>query len=341
MSEQTLNISWQGIFKVLLTGFLLYVLFLARDIVIWFCFGLIVSLLAAPAINFFRWLRLPKIIAVILVYLSVFGVLGLIVYLTAPIFVYELSQFSQNIPTYFEKINPLLRDVGIEAARNFEDFISLLVVGLKESSTSVLRAVATFFGGVYSSFLIFAIAFFISLEEKGVERVLAFLAPRKYEDVILRLFEKAQYKVSWWFGARILSCSFVGLISFVAFYLLGIKYAFILALIGAVLNFIPYIGPIITVGLSVLFVGVSHSWLFAVYVLVLILLIQQVENNVLTPFLMKKFLDLPPVLVLLSLLVGGTLFGFLGTIFAVPVFGIIYEFTKEFIENKREESLSQ
>jgi predicted PurR-regulated permease PerM len=101
---------------------------------------------------------------------------------------------------------------------------------------------------------------------------------------------------------------------------------------------VPYIGPTVTLALTVLFAGVSHSWAVALYVLVIILIIQEIENKALTPLLMKKFMDLPPVLVLLSLLVGGSIFGFLGTVFAVPVFGILYEFTKDFLEKRREES---
>ena len=188
--------------------------------------------------------------------------------------------------------------------------------------------------------MIFAIAFFISLEDRGVEKFLALLTPQKYEDFTVRLFERAQYKVSRWFGARILSCILVGVASFITFYVLDVKYAFILALISGVLNFVPYIGPTITLLLSVLFVGVSSSWLVAAYVFIIILVIQEIENKALTPLLMKKFMDLPPVLVLISLLVGGSIFGFLGTIFAVPIFGIIFEFVKEFLENKKQESLS-
>ncbi len=339
MAEQTLDISWETIVKFFITGFVIYILFLVRNIVIWFFFALIISLLIDPVINFLRLFRVPKILAIVLVYLSIFGVLGLMIYLTAPIFIFELNQFSQNIPTYFEKINPILKDVGIQAAQNFEDFTSILTTGLKQSSSSVVRAIANFFGGVYSTFLIFAIAFFISLEDKGPERVLAFLTPKKYEEYTVRLFERAQYKVSKWFGARILSCIFVGVASFITFYLLGIKYAFTLALISGVLNFVPYIGPTITLILSIVFVGVSNSWIMAIYILVILLVIQEIENKALTPLLMKRFMDLPPVLVLISLLVGGAIFGFLGTIFAVPVFGIIYEFLKEILERRKENEI--
>jgi len=337
MPEQTLDISWETIIKLFITGLFLYILFLARNIIVLFFFALIISLLIDPAVNFLRWFRLPRIIAVVLVYLSIFGALGLIIYLTAPIFMFEISQLSQNIPEYFEKSHPILKNLGIEAARSFEDLTAALTSGLKESSGSIFKALTTFFGGVSSTFIIFTLAFFISLEKRGAESVLKILTPKRYEDHIIDLFEKAQVKVSGWFAARILACFLVGILSFLIFFLFGVKYAFILALVSGVLNFVPYVGPMITLVLSALFVGVSDSWLVALYIIVALLAIQGIENNFLTPFLMKKIINLPPVLVLISLLVGETIFGFLGMIFAVPVFGIIYEFLKDFLEKRKEE----
>ena len=77
----------------------------------------------------------------------------------------------------------------------------------------------------------------------------------------------------------------------------------------------------------------------AIYILVALYAVQAIDNNIITPLLMKKFLDLPPILVLISLLVGGMIFGILGMIFVVPVFGIIYEFLKEFFESKKREEV--
>ena len=92
--------------------------------------------------------------------------------------------------------------------------------------------------------------------------------------------------------------------------------------------------------LIILFVAVSSgSWFTVLSVLIAVLVIQEIENKLLTPLLMKKLVDVPPALVIISLLVGAKIFGFLGTIFAVPVFGIIYEFLKEFLERRKVESL--
>ncbi len=337
--EQVLDISWEAIIKVFIAIFIFYIIYVARDIAVWFFFGLAISVLLDPAINFLRKLWVPKLIAILLVYLSIFGALGLLIYLTAPIFIFELKQFSQYIPEYFTQVSPLLDRLGIDLAMGFKSITGFLTGGLQESSKGVLNAIMAFFGGVSSAAVILTIAFFLSLEEKGPERFLMLVSPKKYESQISAFFEMAQSKVAGWFGARILACAFVGAASFVVFYIFGIKYAFLLALIAGVLNFVPYIGPLITGILLVVFVAVSSgSWLTVLYLILAVTAVQAIENNLLTPLLMKKMINLPPVLVLISLLIGAKMLGFLGTIFAVPVAGIIYEFTKELLEKRKEEA---
>lgn len=334
--EQTLDISWETIIKVFVAGFIFYILFLVRDVVIWFSFALIISILLDPVIQFFQKFRLPRVIAVVFVYLAILGLFGLVIYLSAPIFIFEFKQFVANIPEYFERANPVFRSLGIDIARTFEEFTSGLVAQAQESSGSIIKAITVFFGGIASTAFIFTLAFFISLEEKSLLDILALLTPKKYEQSVVTIFKRAQVKVAGWFGVRVLACLFVGVLTYVAFLLLGVKYALILGIISGLLNFVPYIGPMVTWILTFLSVGVSNSWILAIYAILVITIIQEIENKFLTPLLMKKLLDLPPVLVLISLLVGGTIFGLLGTLFSVPVFGIIYETTKEFLEKKKQ-----
>lgn len=334
--EQTLDISWRAIIKVVITCFVLYILFLIRHVALWFFFGLIISILLDPAVDFLRKFRVPKVIAVIVMYVAIFGLLGLMIYLTAPIFIFEIHQLYLNIPSYFEKINPLLKGLGLSAAQNFQDFNKDFISNLQENSDSIVKAFSIFFGGISSMLSILTIAFFISLEDKSMEKILSFLLPERYERNVVTILERVEYKVSGWFGARVLACIFVGALSFIVFFLLDIKYAFTLALISGVLTFIPFVGPMITALLVLVFVGVSNSWWVALYAIIALVVIQEIENKFITPLLMKKFLDLPPVLVLLSLLVGGAILGFLGIIFIVPIVGIIYEFLKEFLEKKKE-----
>jgi len=335
----TLDISWGTIAKVFVAIFVFYIIYLARDIALWFLFGVAISVLLDPAINALRKIKIPKVFAILIVYLALFGILGILIYLSAPIFISEIQQFVQNLPGYFAEINPILKQFGIDTAQNLTDFSDIITSNLQQSSQSIIKAIMFFFGGIASSIFILTTAFFLSLEDNAVEKVLLLCAPAKYEEYIKSIFQKVQTKVAGWFGARLLACLFVGIGSYIVFYIFGIKYAFILALLSGFLNFIPYVGPWVSSVLLTILVAVSTgSWLMVLYVLIAIIIIQEVENKLLTPLLMKKMTDIPPVLVLVSILLGAKLFGFLGMIFAVPVFGIIYEFVKEFLESKKAEA---
>jgi len=337
--EQTLSISWESIIKIFIAIVILYFIYLGKEIFLWFLFGLAVSVLLEPAIIFLRRFKIPKIVAIILVYFSIFGALGLLIYLTAPMFISELKQLSKYLPTYFNQISPLLQGVGIDASESFSSLTSFLINNLQEGSRGILNAIMAFFGGVSSTIFILAIAFFLSLEERGLERFLVLVSPKKYEQQISSFFIMAQDKVAGWFGARILACLYVGVGSFIVFYIFGIKYALILAVIAGFLNFVPYIGPLFTALIVALFViASSGTWVTVLFILVAITAVQATENLILTPLLMKKLINIPPVLVLISLVVGAKFFGFLGAIFAVPVAGIVYEFVKETLNKKKEEA---
>jgi len=338
--DQVLDISWDTIFKIFVAIFIFYFIYLTKEVALWFFFALAISVLLAPAINFLKKLWVPKILAVLFVYLSIFGILGILIYLTAPIFIAELKQLSHNLPDYFVQVSPALQQLGVDSAQSFDSFTQFLVQRLSESSKGVLGGVMAFFGGLYSTVFILIIAFFLSLEDNPFQKFLTLITPKKYEENIVSYFERAQNKISGWFGARVLVCLFVGVASFVVFYIFGIKYAFILALVSGVLNFIPYLGPWFTAILLVISIAASSgSWFTVLYVLIAVFIIQQIDSLLLTPLLMKKLVNVPPVLVLISLVVGGELFGFLGVIFAVPVAGIIFEFLKEFLENKKQGAL--
>lgn len=335
--EKVLDISWGTILKIALAFLIFYIIYLVRDILVWFIFALIISLLFNPAIDFLKRLRVPRALAVIFVYVAFFGIFGLVIYSTIPMFVNEIQQFSQLFPQYFEKIAPSLKGLGIEAFESMESFTTALGNGLQRASSDILSALAIFFGGIGSTLFILAIALFLSLEEKGIEKVVALLSPKKYESFVLSLWEKSQIKVAGWFGSRILTCLFVGIAVFIMLkFAFNVKYSFILALLAGVLDFIPILGPFIAGALAFIFVALD-SWLKAIFVLIGFLLIQQIEGNLLSPVLTKKFVGLPPVLVLISLSIGGKLLGILGAVLAIPLAGILFEFTKDFLKKKKEE----
>jgi len=332
--QKTLDISWGSIFKIAVTALAFYLLFLLRNILVWVLFALIISILFNPAIVFLKNKGLSRGAAVALIYILFFGILGFSVYAIAPAFVSEIQQIIRVFPEYFEEIAPPLRGLGIEAFANFEIFALALEDWLVAASDNIFATLGAIFGGIFTFFTIFTLALFISLEGKGFERTLTVFTPQKYDALVLTLWEKTQRKVTGWFVVRILASVFVGIMTLIVLYVLNVDYKISLAFFAGLTNFIPIIGPVIAavvIGLVVLL----DSWLKALFIVLAFIIIQQIEY-ILTPILSRKFVGMSPILVLIALLVGGSLWGILGAVLAIPVLGTLFEFLRDFFKKKKE-----
>jgi len=336
MEEQKslLDISWGTIFKVSAAIVSFYFLFQIRNLLMSFVFAVVISILFEPAVIFLRKFKIPRVLAVPLLYIGFFGLMSLMIYSTVPLFSSEVAQFSKILPDYFERISPLLKGLGIAAFEDVDTAIKTLEGVLNNMAGNILSALFMIFGGIMTTIFVLTISAFISLEEKGVEKNLVLLFPSKHESYILSLWRRCEKKISNWFLVRLAACFFVGAASYIAFLALNIQYPFILGLVAGAFNFIPIVGPVATAVLLFATTAVD-SVLKAVFVVVVFTLIQQVENNILTPILSKKLVDLSPVLVLMSLAVGGALWGFLGAILATPLVGILFEFLTDYLKEKR------
>ena len=126
----------------------------------------------------------------------------------------------------------------------------------------------------------------------------------------------------------------MGLLTFVALRVLNVEYDVSLAIFAGITNFIPIVGPVIA-GLVILLIVMLDNVAKALFVVLAFIIIQQIES-ILTPILSRRFVGMSPILVLIALLVGGTLWGVMGAILAIPVIGILFEFLRDFFKKKKE-----
>jgi len=337
-SEKVLDISWGTILKISITLLVFYTLYSIRDILVSIIFALVISILFNPVINFLESKRIPRVVATIFIYVSIFALLSLLLYWTVPIFVFEIQQFAQLFPQYFGKLSPPLRGLGLEAFENFGTFTLALQDWLIQASSSIFGVIVSVFGGIFSTVTIFAIAIFFSMEEKEVKKAIQALSPKSSEGYFQDLWERCQNKTAAWFGTRILSSLFVGLVSYIALSVLNVKYASMLSLFAGVMDIVPVLGPIFA-GTIITILAALDSWVKALFVLMTFILIQQIEGNIITPILTKRLVGLPAILVLISLLIGARLAGVLGAILAIPLTSIIYEFLKDFLQERKKDGL--
>ena len=335
-NEKILDISWGAIFRISAAIVCFYLLFLVRDILMSLIFALIISILFNPAVDFLNHRRIPRALAVAFIYLAVFGLVSLAIYAIVPLFVSEISQFVDLLPQYIERMSPTLQGLGIEAFNDVDSLAGAFGQNLQSAVKNIFSALSVIFGSIFSTFFVVMVAAFLSAEEKIVEKTIALFTPKRYEAYAANLWKRCQSKVSGWFLSRLLASLFVGVMSYIAFLIFNVKYAFSLGLLAGLLNFVPIIGSLIVAVLIFLIVSLD-SLLRAVFVLVVFGLIQQIESSVLVPLLSRKLMGLPPVLVLASLVIGAKLWGFLGAILAIPLAGILFEFLRDFLKKQKEE----
>lgn len=332
-NRNLVNISWEAILKIGIGVLSFYFLYLLRQTLLLIIFALFISVLVNPLIEVLQRMRVSRIFATSLVFVLIFGIFGFSVYLISKAFLSEIRQFRDVLPRYFDIISPPLTSLGFEVFENIDTFVVSLEKWLSMTSEDILTAIFVVFGGVFVTLFVFFLAFFFSIEGNFIQEMIKVIFPKEYEKLAQNIWYKSQQKIIGWFGVKVLLSFFVGLVLFLALKLFQIKYALSLSLFAGINNIIPFVGPIF-VGLVITIFVVLNDWLKAIFVLAIFILTKQIEEHILGPILTKKFIGLPPSLVLISLVIGGQLFGFLGVILAIPLAGILFDFLKEFLANK-------
>lgn len=186
---------------------------------------------------------------------------------------------------------------------------------------------STALGALTGSLIIFITGLYLGAEPRvyinGFVRLFAPERRRRVREVLAAL----EYSLDWWLLGRIASMAVVGLLTWLGLVLLEVPLALTLAILAALLSFVPNLGPILSAVPAVL-VGLSQSPTTALYVVGLYLAVQTVESYLITPLIQRQAVLLPPALVLAMQLVFGLLFGFLGLLLATPLTVIVVVLVK-------------
>ncbi len=205
---------------------------------------------------------------------------------------------------------------------------------LNQVSAGFINSASSLFGGVVSFILIIVLSFYLAVQEDGVEKFLRVIIPDPDESYVINLWRRVRTKIGLWMQGQIVLALLVGLLVYLGLMVLGVKNALLFAVVAALLETIPLFGPIIAAVPAVAASYNDGGTSPALVVAGLYLIIHQFENHLIYPLVVKKIVGVPPILVILSLLVGWKLAGFLGIILSVPAASLLIEFVND-IEKKR------
>ena len=313
--------------------------YIIRDILASLIFAVIVASAMEPAVGWLKERRIPRILAVILIYLSAGLILFFVFYLVFPLIFDEFRTVTANYPVLEERFLSGIERFG---ALPFLSFFQESIEGLtrfpseyfEKFGGGVFDIASAAFGGVFSFVLIVIFSFYLAAQEKGIESFLRLITPLEYEPYIVDLWERSQRKLGRWLRAQMLLGAIVGVLIFFGLTFLGVEHALFFAVLAAVFEIIPVVGPILA-AVPAVAVALLSSPLLGLFVVLLYFVVQQVESQVIVPVVMRKTVGLSPLIVVLALLVGVKIGGIFGILLAVPVTAILAEFLNDWDKKKR------
>ncbi len=325
---------------ILLLG-LVALLYYLRDIAMIVLTAIVIASSVEPAIHTLMRRGISRLFSVVLTYFIIVATFAGIIFLFVPPVLGDIAGFLQGIPAQLTSINISDATHGLLPLGNVGDTISSADIlknisgALSDSTGGALTTLSAFFGGVASFVLIFVFAIYFSVQETGVDDFLRIVTPIKHQVYVLNLWKRSQEKIGKWMQGQIVLALIVGVLLYLSLTILGIPYALLLAVLAAFCELIPIFGqfiaavPAIAIAFSV--GGVKGALIIAgVYVIV-----QQFESHLIYPIVVKKVVGIPPLIVILALLVGFKLLGFLGVLISVPIAGAIQELVSDIAESKK------
>ena len=314
------------IFFLILCALLTASLILIKGLFITILLAFILNFTLRPLVLFLIRLKIPRPLAVPLVFFSIIGGLAGLVFWSFPFLSKQFENLKKEFPHYIEKLSSLmgnwqsrfenhifpLGDTDISA--RFE----ALLLSLGQTFLQELPSL------VKETFLILLLApffaYFLVKQELGLTRNLFVLVPNHIFEMVLSLHYKINKQIGLFVRARLLEAGLVGLFVGTGLALVGFPFAVLLGMFASVTNLIPYVGPVIG-GIPVLLVALVNNYETGHILLVMGIVVfsQILDSVVLIPILLARIVNLHPLTVIVIIIAGGQFMGVLGMIISIPL----------------------
>lgn len=300
-------------------------------LVVLFLAIVISSALDAP-LNYLENKKIPRLLGILFIFIATFSIFILLLYTIIPIVSIEFKDLSVNldkIENTFSSVFGIVSPIG-KMDFNFNSIANIL---FPSGASSTFGLIPTVFENAILAIAAIVISFYLALYRDGVENFLRAVLPLSYENYAIDVFHRARKKIGKWLEGQLFLSIVIAILTGVGLKILGVNYGLVLGLIAGMLEIIPFVGPLIA-GFLAFLVATSQSFVLGVYVIVLFVIIQQLESHLLVPVVMRKTTGIHPVIVVLSILAGSQLGGFIGVILSIPVVVILQELVEDFTARK-------
>lgn len=342
IGKRIVDIPTSLIIKILISLIFIYFLSQITGILITFFIAFILMTATKPiAVYLNEKAKVPEGVAITLVYLIALVLFFILVWFMGRPLISEITKFISNLPALSDSLIIWISDIpyihdyvnlnDLRAA--FNSLLSNFADQFSSIANSLVGIVVGTFSGVLQTFFVIIFSIYLFLER---EEIKAFIVKffNLNEKQFINTYDKIETQLGAWVRGQLALCFVVGFLTYILLTIFQIEFALPLAILAGILEIVPVIGPILT-GVIMTLVGLTVSPTVGLICLAISILVQQVENNFLVPFVMRKAVGLSPVITITSLMIGQQLMGILGAIVSVPVAAVISVLVNVYLDNRK------
>jgi len=290
-----------------------------------FIIAMIISYILNPVVSMLHVRKVPRTMAVLLIYAVFCTLLTVILVNLIPMFIDQLQELNKHLPELSMKAQGLVIDINNNSLlpeslrEGMNKALVLVERRVSESILTFVNNIGSMVEAVFAAFIVPFLAFYILKDFDVFERTVIRYVPRSHRKNTVRLFKDIDEALGSYIRGQILVCLIVGTLAYIGYLIIGMPYALLLASIVAITNVIPYLGPFIGAAPAILMAStVSVKMMFLVVIVNLVC--QILESNIVSPQVVGRTLHLHPLAIIFAILAGGQIAGLIGMILAVPIF---------------------
>lgn len=322
MTVQKVEISQKTIIFLAIFLLSLFVAWQLRGLILMFFLCFIFMEALNPAVLFLQKFKIPKVLAIIILYILIWTGISFSLAGAIPIIVTETTNLIKVLPNTIDKLN--LSGV------NPVDISSQLKI-LENIPGSFATTVLSIFSNLISLFAFFVITFYLLLERGNFEKYAVKYLSTSSSKKAIEILKLLEVRLGHWVSGQFFLMFLIGLLSYFGYLAIGLHYALPLGIIAGFLEMVPNIGPVVTSILAGL-VGLTVSPTVGLMAVGCGVVIQQLENNIIVPKIMSDNLGMNPLVTIFLIAMGGSLAGVVGAIIAIPLFltaSVFYQVLKK------------
>lgn len=294
-----------------------------------FAVSAFITYLIHPVIERLHETKMPRWLSILIIYFLFFGGIGLALYKGIPAFVLQLKDLVENAPQFADQYRRWIAAIEHhteELPAGLRTRIENGIAATEKRLDLLLTKVISSLAAILDFFILIAIipfiVFYMLKDIDAIKRAVWYVTPRKWRDKGMKFLRDVDESLGGYIRGQLLVGAIVGSASAILFWAVKMKYPLLLGMIVGITNIIPYFGPILAL-FPIVIIAATMSMKMVVLSVVIVLAIQFVEGNILSPFIVGKTLHMHPLMIMAALLAGGEIGGVLGLILAVPILAVL------------------